>query len=265
MDPTERFNGSMGRLVYKTPHYNIVDIYGKVVGKYIMVNIPVPCHHPMGSWSWNMNFKKISHCMVSLGTSGISLTISYLLKSCIIWICSLYKLVGGWTNPFEKYARQIGSFPQFSGWRKKTIWNHHLASHDLDSMGFVRIVSVESRRAKMEAAKKPSTVPWFKISRLVAHGNGWCMTKYDSKLKDIADLGIANDYLLHTNMFMHLHVFSDCIIKHWMWLKEPRLTIRSRKRTVVSAQNVCETCILVEMISSLEVILRNLDPHNGLN
>ena len=22
------------------------------------------------------------------------------------------KLVGGWTNPFEKYARQIGSFPQ---------------------------------------------------------------------------------------------------------------------------------------------------------
>ena len=26
------------------------------------------------------------------------------------------KLVGGWTNPFEKYARQIGSFPQFSGW-----------------------------------------------------------------------------------------------------------------------------------------------------
>ena len=26
-------------------------------------------------------------------------------------------LVGGWTNPFEKYARQIGSFPQFSGWK----------------------------------------------------------------------------------------------------------------------------------------------------
>ena len=142
---------------------------------------------PMGSWCWNMKFKNMSHCMVSLGTSGISSTISYLLKSCIIWICSLYKLVGGWTNPFEKYARQIGSFFQ--------VWNHHLASHDLDSMGFVRIVSVESRRAKMGAAKKPSTVPWFKISRLVVHGNGWCMTRYDSKLKDIADLGIANDYI----------------------------------------------------------------------
>ena len=25
-------------------------------------------------------------------------------------------LVGGWTNPSEKYARQIGNLPQFSGW-----------------------------------------------------------------------------------------------------------------------------------------------------
>ena len=25
------------------------------------------------------------------------------------------KLAGGWTNPFEKYARQIGSCPQGSG------------------------------------------------------------------------------------------------------------------------------------------------------
>ena len=28
-----------------------------------------------------------------------------------------YSLVGGWTNPFEKYAHQFGSFPQGSGWR----------------------------------------------------------------------------------------------------------------------------------------------------
>ncbi len=34
-------------------------------------------------------------------------------------------LVGGWTNPFEKYARQIGSFPQV-GMKIKNIWNHHL-------------------------------------------------------------------------------------------------------------------------------------------
>ncbi len=40
-------------------------------------------------------------------------------------------LVGGWTNPFEKYARQIGSFPQGSGVKIKNIWNHHLENVDL--------------------------------------------------------------------------------------------------------------------------------------
>ena len=34
-------------------------------------------------------------------------------------------LVGGWTNPFEKYARQIGSFPQIEV-NIKIISNHHL-------------------------------------------------------------------------------------------------------------------------------------------
>ena len=28
-------------------------------------------------------------------------------------------IVGGWTNPFEKYARQNGNLPQFSGWKQK--------------------------------------------------------------------------------------------------------------------------------------------------
>ena len=31
------------------------------------------------------------------------------------------KLVGGF-NPFEKYARQIASFPQFSGWKQTNNW-----------------------------------------------------------------------------------------------------------------------------------------------
>ncbi len=34
---------------------------------------------------------------------------------CLLGVKSL--LVGGWTNPSQKYARQIGSFPQFSGWK----------------------------------------------------------------------------------------------------------------------------------------------------
>ncbi len=39
-----------------------------------------------------------------------------------IWSCSSW-----WLNhPCAKYACQIGSFPQFSGWKYKNIWNHHL-------------------------------------------------------------------------------------------------------------------------------------------
>ena len=35
----------------------------------------------------------------------------------------VYQLVGGWTNPFEKYARQNGFiFPKFRGENSKNIW-----------------------------------------------------------------------------------------------------------------------------------------------
>ena len=38
------------------------------------------------------------------------------------------RLVGGWTNPFEKYARQIGKiFPKL-GMKTENIWNHHLVA-----------------------------------------------------------------------------------------------------------------------------------------
>ena len=33
---------------------------------------------------------------------------------------------GGWTNPVEKIFVKMGaSSPNFSGWTKKSIWNHH--------------------------------------------------------------------------------------------------------------------------------------------
>ena len=36
-------------------------------------------------------------------------------------------LTGWWLNhPFEKYARQNGNLPQFSGWKLPKFWNHHL-------------------------------------------------------------------------------------------------------------------------------------------
>ena len=34
-------------------------------------------------------------------------------------------LVGGWTNQFEKYDRQIGSFPQGSGWKLQKYLSCH--------------------------------------------------------------------------------------------------------------------------------------------
>ena len=38
---------------------------------------------------------------------------------------TVHILVGGWTNPFEKYVRQNGFiFPNFRG-ETKDIWNHH--------------------------------------------------------------------------------------------------------------------------------------------
>ena len=35
-------------------------------------------------------------------------------------ICIL--LVGGWTTPSEKYDRQLGPFPQISGWKWENVW-----------------------------------------------------------------------------------------------------------------------------------------------
>ena len=40
-------------------------------------------------------------------------------------VVKTFLLVGGWTNPLEKYARQISSFPQGSGWKQKTSLSCH--------------------------------------------------------------------------------------------------------------------------------------------
>ena len=37
--------------------------------------------------------------------------------------------ISRWTNPFENYARQIGSFPQGFGVKIQNVWNHN---HKLD-------------------------------------------------------------------------------------------------------------------------------------
>ena len=45
-----------------------------------------------------------------------------------VWTMKFW-LVGGWTNPSEKYARQLGNLPQGSGVIIKNVWNHHLATY----------------------------------------------------------------------------------------------------------------------------------------
>ena len=66
-------------------------------------------------------------------------------------------LVGGWTNPFEKYARQIGHLPQI-GMKIKNIWNHHLALNWLidliDHFGRGVIKKIDAPpKLKMESLK----------------------------------------------------------------------------------------------------------------
>ena len=43
----------------------------------------------------------------------------------ILFVKVSFFLVGGWTNPFEQYDRQIGNLPQI-GVKITNLWNHHL-------------------------------------------------------------------------------------------------------------------------------------------
>ena len=65
------------------------------------------------------NTKSLSHCTLRLWgpfTRVLEANPFFLILTISSW----------WLNhPFEKYARQIGSFPQVGG-KIKNIWNHHL-------------------------------------------------------------------------------------------------------------------------------------------
>ena len=48
-------------------------------------------------------------------------------------------LVGGWTNPFEKYARQIGPFPQNRGDNKKIFETTNLLCIPFEKTHFMQV------------------------------------------------------------------------------------------------------------------------------
>ena len=66
-----------------------------------------------------MHFCQVSSAMspFSFQHSPCNFTPCFYLQSFSTWILRTSDLFGGWTNPFEKYDRQIGSFPQGSGWK----------------------------------------------------------------------------------------------------------------------------------------------------
>ena len=86
---------------------------------------------------------------------------AYLVADNSWWIdkCNEY-LVGGWTNPFEKYARQNGFiFPNFRGEHSKNIWvattqilfwQHCLSWEELASIFFTPL---------SDASQEPVTKP----------------------------------------------------------------------------------------------------------
>ena len=74
---------------------------------------------------------------------------------------SVFLLVGGWTNPSEKYARQIGPLPKV-GVKIKNIWNHRLV--------YNWVISPAKRNWDMFDLK--STLPsfhWWKLAISARH------------------------------------------------------------------------------------------------
>ena len=87
-----------------------VDMSGEWISWAAHANIPCKIVNPYDG------FKKIPGISLQqqrLPCSSLLIYTNWNTASC---------LVAGWTNPSERYARQIGSFPQGSGWNlKKTM------------------------------------------------------------------------------------------------------------------------------------------------
>ena len=62
----------------------------------------------------------------------------------------MYPVVGGWTNPFEKYDRQNGFiFPNFRGEHKQYLSCHHLDFiYSLQKLTYPTLGYVEHHRLK---------------------------------------------------------------------------------------------------------------------
>ena len=74
----------------------------------------------------------------------------------------LRKLVGGWTNPFEKYAHQNWIISQLVGMKIKYIWNHHLVQ---ESRHFGTILRIHWKAPWSSTASLPLKIYGWKMIR----------------------------------------------------------------------------------------------------
>ena len=71
-------------------------------------------------------------------------------------------LVGGWTNPFEKYyIIQIGNLPQVTG--EKNIWNHHANFQNLRLTSQMVCKKSYSKLKSMDSASWKIAVFWVPV------------------------------------------------------------------------------------------------------
>ena len=86
------------------------------------------------------------------------------------WVVQVI-LVGGWTNPFEKCARQIGSFPQV-GMKITNIWNHHPVCHMFEKKK-LKIIAWEAEDYENPISRQ-SIIRKKKVIRdTTMKSNGW--------------------------------------------------------------------------------------------
>ena len=100
-----QYSPKQGNLENTSPNV-VIDMYCLILLKWL----------PSSKLTWQLNIPIINQN-------------NYIFKRSIFH-CYV-SLVGGF-NPFETYARQIGSFPQVSGWHYQTgLWNHHLDDYKI--------------------------------------------------------------------------------------------------------------------------------------
>ena len=107
-------------------------------------------------------------------------------------------LVGGF-NPIERYERQIGSFPQGSGWKWKNIWNIHVVVVGLPRLLKVKLEAWQWKELfpGQDWNPRPQSVSWC--------GSGFCSSKIL--------------YSLHLDPFKLLEV--PYLTKFYLWKSLP--------------------------------------------